>query len=145
MLHLARFVPVFQTEYCFCGVQGIHYKERDRPQPPIPRFAPGLSQSTSLHSLQDVRQDWQNLDYAFLSPVFDSISKEGYNAACFHSQELSNALQHAQMPVYALGGVSVDKVHAVRAMGFQGIGLLGAVWAAEDPPAALQQFLDAVC
>lgn len=103
----------------------------------------GLSQSTSLHSLEDVTRDWQNLDYAFLSPIFDSISKEGYSAAGFDAQEVSQALQRAQMPVYALGGVDLDKVPVVRGMGFKGIGLLGAVWGAGDPLAALQGFLAA--
>lgn len=125
-------------------LQGIHYKERDRPQPPLPRFAEGLSQSTSLHSIADVLQDWRNLDYAFLSPIFDSISKEGYTAAGFDPQEVAEALRRAQMPVYALGGIDVQKVPAVRRMGFQGIGLLGAVWGAADPLAALQEFLGAV-
>jgi thiamine-phosphate pyrophosphorylase len=125
-----------------CCLQGIHYKERDRPQPPLPRVSPGLSQSTSLHSLQEVLQDWKNLDYAFLSPIFDSISKEGYSAAGFPPQELCSALQRAPMPVLALGGVDIDKVPVVRSMGFQGIGLLGAVWSSDDPLAALQAFLD---
>lgn len=132
-----------QQQHCCC-LQGIHYKERDRPQPPLPRFAPGLTQSTSLHSLQEVLADWQNLNYAFLSPIFDSISKEGYTAAGFDQQELADTLQQAQMPVYALGGVSIDKVPLVRRMGFQGIGLLGAVWGSADPVAALQDFQDAV-
>jgi thiamine-phosphate pyrophosphorylase len=128
-----------------CCLQGIHYKERDRPQPPLSRFAPALTQSTSLHSLPEVLADWQNLEYAFLSPIFDSISKEGYTAAGFDQQELADALQQAHMPVYALGGVSIDKVPLVGSMGFQGIGLLGAVWGSVDPVAALQEFQDAVC
>jgi len=125
-------------------VQGIHYKERDRPQPPIPRAFQGVSQSTSLHKLADVLQDWQNLDYAFLSPIFDSISKEGYMAAGFDKQDVSLTLQKAQMPVYALGGVSIDKIAAVRRMGFQGIGLLGAVWGKDDPVSAFQEFQQAL-
>lgn len=125
-------------------VQGIHYKERDRPQPPIARAFHGVSQSTSLHTLADVLQDWQNLDYAFLSPIFDSISKEGYMAAGFDEQDISLTLRQAQMPVYALGGVSIDKVAAVRRMGFQGIGLLGAVWGKGDPVSAFQEFQQAL-
>ena len=129
----------------FAALQGIHFKERDRPKPPLTRVAAGLSQSTSLHSVQDVLQDWQNLDYAFLSPIFDSISKEGYMAAGFKEQDVMDALQTTQMDVYALGGVSLDKLHVVHRMGFKGVGLLGAVWAQEDPVASLQEFLNAVC
>jgi thiamine-phosphate pyrophosphorylase len=121
-------------------LQGIHFKERDRPAPPIPRTRPGLCQSTSLHSVTDVLQDWQNLDYAFLSPIFDSISKEGYAAAGFDPAVLKTSMRQAQMPVYALGGITPERLPAVKQMGFAGAGILGAVWAQDDPVAAFQQF-----
>jgi thiamine-phosphate pyrophosphorylase len=90
--------------------------------------------------LRDVLQDWQNLDYAFLSPIFDSISKEGYAAAGFDSAELAQVLCKAPMPVYALGGITPERLPAVRDMGFAGAGILGAVWAADDPIAAWHEF-----
>ena len=99
-----------------------------------------MSQSTSLHAISDVVEDWQNLDYAFLSPIFDSISKEGYKAAAFQCDEIAEALQHAQMPVYALGGVTTDRLAIVRDMCFAGVGILGAIWAREDPVAAFEDF-----
>jgi thiamine-phosphate pyrophosphorylase len=99
-----------------------------------------LCQSTSLHSLADVLQDWQHLDYAFLSPIFDSISKEGYAAAGFDAAELAQVFRRAQMPVYALGGVTPERLSAVRDMGFAGVGILGAVWTQDDPVAAFQNF-----
>lgn len=79
-----------------------------------------------------------------MSPIFDSISKQGYLAAGWDEQEVREALQRAQMPVYALGGVSVDKVPDVKRMGFQGIGLIGAVWMAADPLSALRAFQEAL-
>jgi thiamine-phosphate pyrophosphorylase len=120
--------------------QGIHFKEKDRPAPPIPRKQAGLCQSTSLHSLADVLQDWQQLDYAFLSPIFDSISKEGYTAAGFDTAELAQVLCKAPTPVYALGGITPERLSAVRDMGFTGAGILGAVWAQKDPVAAFRNF-----
>ncbi|KAF6259609.1 thiamine monophosphate synthase [Scenedesmus sp. NREL 46B-D3] len=122
------------------NLKGIHFKEKDRPAPPITRTRPGLFQSTSLHSITEVLQDWQNLDYAFLSPIFDSISKEGYAAANFDPVRLTTALGTAQMPVYALGGITSERLPAVRDMGFAGAGILGAVWATEDPVASFKQF-----
>lgn len=101
---------------------------------------PGMSQSTSLHTLDDVCNDWQNLDYAFLSPIFDSISKEGYIAATFRPEAVVHTLHKAQMPVYALGGITPDKLQVVRDLGFAGVGILGAVWAAEDPVEAFHTF-----
>ena len=43
------------------------------------------------------------LDYAFLSPIFDSISKQGYSAA-FDLSFLETAIANAKCPILALGG-----------------------------------------
>lgn len=124
--------------------QGVHFKERDRPPPPLSRARPGRSQSTSLHALPDVAADWRELDYAFLSPLFDSISKVGYAAAAFDPDELAAALRAARMPVYALGGITPQRLPHVRRLGFAGVGVLGSVWASDDPVAALREFQDAL-
>jgi hypothetical protein len=59
--------------------------------------------STSFHELGQLRAAWGALNYAFLSPVFDSVSKEGYGAA-FEEAALRTALSSATVPVVALGG-----------------------------------------
>jgi len=83
--------------------QGVHYTERSRPEAPIRRPREGLTVSTSFHKLAQLRADWGGLDYAFLSPVYDSISKTGYGAA-FEEAALGAALRTATVPVVALGG-----------------------------------------
>jgi thiamine-phosphate pyrophosphorylase len=40
--------------------------------------------------------------------------------------------------VFALGGVAVGKLARVRALGFDGAAVLGAVWQAADPVAAFE-------
>ena len=57
---------------------GIHHPERMRPQTCARQR--GLTTSTALHSLQDLGQDFGELDYVLLSPIFDSISKSGCGA-----------------------------------------------------------------
>lgn len=46
---------------------------------------------------------WDGLDYAFMSPVFNSITKVGYGAA-FDIDELAHAVKSCDLPVIALGG-----------------------------------------
>lgn len=61
--------------------------------------------STSLHSLEELQLELlSDADYAFLSPIFDSVSKSGYSAA-FDRDQLASALTCAKCPVYALGGM----------------------------------------
>ena len=89
--------------------QGIHYTERSRPAAPLSRPRDGLTVSTSFHGLGQLRAAWGALDYAFLSPVFDSISKEGHGAA-FEEATLRTALASATMPIVALGGEAPHRV-----------------------------------
>ena len=69
------------------------------------------------------------LSYVFLSPVFNSISKEGYNAA-FTVDELSRAAAEGIINgrVIALGGCSAVTIPLLRQWHFGGAALLGDVW-----------------
>lgn len=68
------------------------------------KLLPGLTSSTALHQLEQLKEDHGNLDYAFLSPIFDSISKAGYNAAFADHEQLRAAVAASPVPLYALGG-----------------------------------------
>lgn len=77
------------------------------------------------------------LDYCFLSPVYDSISKAGYRSAGFlrtprRRARLAAALARAPLPVFALGGVEAGRVAELRAAGFAGAAVIGAVWSAAE-------------
>lgn len=85
--------------------------------------------SRSCHSIEEIRRYKQECDYLFLSPIYDSISKEGYGAA-FSRKELSGAKTEGllQDNVIALGGISPDKLAEVELFGFAGAAMLGAFW-----------------
>lgn len=85
--------------------------------------------SRSCHSIEELRKYQAECDYLFLSPIFDSISKEGYGAA-FSREELAQAREEGLLSdkVYALGGVCPENLNLVKQMGFAGAAMLGAVW-----------------
>jgi len=85
--------------------------------------------STSFHELQVLIHNEENYEYVFLSPIFNSISKKGYNAA-FNMDELKDALTQSKQAVIALGGMDKGKEEIIRELGFAGMGVLGAVWSA---------------
>ncbi|WP_187270228.1 thiamine phosphate synthase [Pontibacter qinzhouensis] len=96
--------------------------------------------STSFHKLEELQQPQPLFDYAFLSPIFNSISKEGYEAA-FTPAAVQEALKKATVPVVALGGIDTDNLAAVRELGFAGAAVLGAIWQAADPVKVFQELL----
>lgn len=100
--------------------------------------------STSFHSLQQLHGGWgPALRYAFLSPIFDSISKEGYAAADFDRGQLRVTLAACSFPVVALGGITVAKLPEAKALGFAGAAVIGSVWQANDPVAAFEELQEA--
>jgi thiamine-phosphate pyrophosphorylase len=109
-----------------------------------PVLLPGQTLSTSYHSLAEVSQHRRYYDYVFLSPIFDSISKEGYGSN-FDLAEVATFLQKlAARPGYcpqvlALGGVEAQNINLVQEAGFAGAAVLGTIWQSADPIATWQQ------
>lgn len=93
---------------------------------------PAGTLSVSFHSPEEILKSELPFDYGFLSPVFDSISKEGYKSR-FKPDELRLFLQDRKEKIIALGGMDEDKIETVQYLGFSGIALLGAIWQNENP------------
>lgn len=80
--------------------------------------------SRSCHSLAEVNDSDDGYAYVFLSPVFDSLSKEGYKSA-FDLNDSALRETLAAHAVVALGGVEPTKFETLKAAGFCGAAMLG--------------------
>lgn len=119
------------------GLKGVHFTEAERRArferlDGIRTRCAEQSLSSSFHRMADIMAQGKVFDYVFLSPVFDSISKENYGAA-FERPALQTFLKNSPVPVVALGGVNASRIGTVRSLGFSGAAVLGAVWGAEHP------------
>ena len=114
------------------GLMGVHLNSRN-PLPPsgfVPR-----SVSASCHSLAEVARRKPGLSYVTLSPVFDSISKQGYRSAYTDAQPRGAASAGIiDSRVVALGGVSLHGIPMLRDWGFGGAAFLGDVWERAGQP-----------
>lgn len=105
-------------------VGGIHLNRR------FPVAPAGYTHlSRSCHSLEELPAGLSPYDYVTLSPIFDSISKPGYSAS-FTPEDCSEAA--ARTRIVALGGVRPEHLPRLRAAGFYGAALMGAIWNAPD-------------
>ena len=89
----------------------------------------GFTISFSLHSFEEIENLPCSLDYAFLSPIFQSISKQDYPSA-FSKNDLVNffQLRKSTTPIVALGGIREENLEQLQQIGFVGIALLGSIW-----------------
>lgn len=104
---------------------GIHLNSRN----PVPPQGFEGTISCSCHSLDELKTNPYHCTYRTISPIFDSISKQGYNAA-FSDEQLRDAhsLGIINKEIYALGGVALDNIAQVAHYGFGGVLLLGQPW-----------------
>jgi thiamine-phosphate pyrophosphorylase len=98
--------------------------------------------SRSCHDFAALGTALGKYDSVFFGPVFPSISKPGHGLGDnFSANELS-ALLAQRTPVerhthvLALGGITVERLPQVHALGFDGVGVLGAIWQSDDPVTA---------
>lgn len=107
------------------AVKGVHLNRR---HPRLPAGFQGQV-SCSCHSFEEVMQRKAECYYLFLSPIYNSISKQGY-ASAFTPQRLAEAGKQGIIDpkVVALGGITPAHFTELRAWGFGGVALLGDVW-----------------
>ena len=80
----------------------------------------------SCHSFDEVMKYKNDSDFVFLSPIFDSISKVGYNSA-FTEDMLRDASVKGIIDekVVALGGVTFEKISYLKELNFGGAAMMG--------------------
>lgn len=103
---------------------GVHLNVR---APLAPDGWKGLV-SCSCHTISELTVK-SDVDYQFLSPIFDSISKQGYQSG-FDELALAQARDKhiINQNVIALGGITPELMPSVKKLGFGGVAVLGALW-----------------
>lgn len=106
-------------------LKGIHLNHRN---PEIPQGYKGHV-SVTCHDSEDIIANKKKMDYLFLSPIFDSISKES-NTSRFTEADLKELSKSKiiDKKVMAMGGVELDNISLLKDCGFGGAVLLGAIW-----------------
>lgn len=122
------------------GLLGLHLSEAMRGAV-LPAQLAGYRQqgwqlSTSIHSAETLQLASNTWTQLFLGPVFNSISKPGYNGTMDTDFRLDKNGYHGE--VLALGGIDHITAGLARRMRFDGIALLGAIW--QKPEKAVRNF-----
>lgn len=112
------------------NIRRLHYPEKHRESADL-AVLEGQSRnrfvlSSSIHQLS-LLPDLLFMDYVFYGPVFNSISKPGYQRVVEPGFRLP--IRSGGPRVIAIGGITIANLETVKQMNFDGAALLGAVWA----------------
>jgi thiamine-phosphate pyrophosphorylase len=128
-----------------CGADGVHLPANGV----SPRDARRLVGSSKLigvstHTSGDVRRAaLAGADFVVYGPVFAPISKASGFAPGQGVESLATVCHNAAIPVFALGGITPERIVQLRGSGAAGVAAIGAVFRSPDPAAAVSAILDA--
>ena len=140
----ADFINVLFSEFLVYDPEHPEWEGRDRFFLDPGHMSPMLYATLALtgkFTIDELKQYARQYDYLFLSPIFDSISKQGYQSA-YTTEELQQAATQGILSekTYALGGISLTNLPTLRRLGFQGAAILGDLWS-RPTPTILPHFL----
>lgn len=105
---------------------------------------PKIRITRTCHDLTDLLQEKQNYEHLLLSPVFEGISSKSHSGG-YSERSIASVLERSPHFVYALGGVTPERLPRLREMGFFGATLAGAIWEEEEDRAnVFQRAIDKV-
>lgn len=121
------------------GIKRLHYTSLARKASNLQKWEALLQQgyflSTSVHNVALLPQ-LTCFGYVFYGPVFNSISKPGYQSNVPAGFKLHKS--NIETRVIALGGIDETNLLKVNEMNFDGAAILGAIWS--QPHKAISHF-----
>lgn len=127
------------------GADGVHLASNSVPVAEARKLL-GDSRliGVSTHAPDEVRSAVDaGADFVVFGPVFAPLSKGSYSPPCGR-EGLVAACRPASLPVFALGGITPDRVAEIAGSGAAGVAVIGSVIGAENPELAAKSLLDAL-
>lgn len=110
------------------NLKGIHITEKTK-NSGIEKQFKDYHTSISIHCIDELNELTNQYNYAFISPVFDSISKQNYKSR-ISPEILKKQFQKNRIhtKVVALGGINPENIKKLNNTGIYGCAVLGFLW-----------------
>ncbi len=122
------------------GAEGVHLGQQDMPLADARRLGPpGWIIGISAESVEDaMRAEREGADYVGASPVFATPTKADH-AVPLGLEGLRRMRAAVRIPIVAIGGIHAGNAREVMGAGADGLAVVSAIVAAEDPRAAAEE------
>jgi len=120
-----------------CGADGVHLGQNDLPADEARKLLPpGVFIGWSVESMDDVQQSAAlPVDYLGVSPVFSTPTKTDTKDP-WGLEGLAVVRAATRLPLVAIGGIHAGNAREVLRAGADGLAVVSALCAADDPRAA---------
>lgn len=126
---------------CLFNIPNVHLPSHGLPTKRVREDFPQLKIGRSIHSLGEAKEaEADGADYVLYGHVFDTDSKKGKPARGIN--ELIEIKKELQIPVYAIGGITPEKIRNIRQTNADGIAIMSGIFSADNPVAAAKRLFD---
>jgi thiamine-phosphate pyrophosphorylase len=103
-------------------------------------LGPGKCIGVSTHSASEAQAaDDAGAGFIVLGPVFDTPSKRDFGEP-LGASTIEDACRNVRTPIIAIGGITPERVAAVRHSGAAGVAVISGILGANDPEAAARAY-----
>ena len=116
------------------GIHRIHFTESARAALDLgsKNNNYGFTKSASVHTIADFNQLDGCFEYAFLSPIYQCISKPDYKSDLDVVKAIAQRTNF-KTKLVALGGISIENIEKTYQLEFDDVALLGTIWTSNKP------------
>ncbi len=123
---------------------GVHLGQDDLPSRAArPLLRRGMLLGRSTHSLAQARTaQAEGADYVAVGSMFPTASKPDFELV--GPELIRTVRREITVPLVGIGGITLENLAEVILAGADGVAVISAVCAADDPAVATRRFLDAI-
>jgi thiamine-phosphate pyrophosphorylase len=127
------------------NLDGVHLRANSLPVSAVRQLiGPDRLIGISTHSVEEVqRANHDGADYIIFGPIFDTPSKRSFGSP-LGLDVLADVCRDSMVPIFAIGGITSERVCDVRRAGAHGVAVIGALLTCADIGAAVREFSDAL-
>ena len=135
--------PLQRSTMSIAGAAGVHLPANAESVKTVKaQTDENLYVGCSVHNLDAARtREAEGADFVTYSPIYPTASKPGYGPAVGIAS-LAEVVENVKLPVFALGGITPDRVDACLAAGAFGVAVMSGVMSAANAGEQARCYLD---
>ncbi|MFJ5623927.1 thiamine phosphate synthase [Peribacillus loiseleuriae] len=125
------------------GIPSVHLSEKGLPVKMVKQNFPHIRVGRSVHSYEGAKKaERDGADYVLYGHCFETNSKKGKTPNGI--QPILEMKEELRIPVYAIGGITLNKIDTLQQVKADGIAVMSGIFSAEKPFTSTKQYYEAI-
>jgi len=123
------------------GAHGVHLRGNSLPVGKVRNcLGPNRLIGVSVHSVEEaVQREKEGANFVVLGPIYDTPSKRVYGDP-LGTSVLEAACQRCQIPIFAIGGMSLSRVPEIKKTGASGVAVISSIFQSSMPAETVKNY-----